>query len=916
MKQTFLQEFAKELIDQQESLKNVAVVLPSRRTGVFLKKQLQELAPKAAWLPSFITISELLGSLSPYERIGKIDQLVHGFRAYQNVIPKEKQDRFEKYLSWAGVMINDFNEIDHHLITAKDIFKDLRKIKYTESWSFNSIELSENQEEYLLFWNSLYPIYKEWKKLMTAEGVMNGGGIAKEVAETSEELKLPYDHLYVVGLNALTAAEQKVVGIWESQSLASVYFDGDEFYTNDPDQEAGIFIRQAQEKLKVKPIGKNFVNEEKLIETIECSSSISQAKYCMTQLAVLSEEELQKTALILPDESILPAVIESIPSNVKTVNISMGFPLKNTPLQGLLSVFFRLISSNRGNLRYSDFLTLIRHPYMRTSAHLGRVFKAYEKDIAHHNIIFIDQKTAEKYNWDNELDDWLKPIAKAAKSKTATDTATALEHLFNSAKVLENSELTWHLKVRKQVLSKAVGLLKQLERFQNKYNVLNTRVEYRFIFLKLFGQEQLDMIGEPLEGLQIMGLLESRALDFERTFIFTCNEGILPKRNFLDSYMPMDVRNYYKLPSPADREAIFAYYFYRCLQRANHSTLMYSEGEKNTDKSGEKSRYLQQLQYHFASHPIVHLKSKVLQLNNKHNSNEIQALPSNKWVKSRIKEIMAAGLSPSAIDKWLICNKDFFYRYVLGLGEQSEAEETMENSTLGTIVHDVLELVFKDYVGKTLDLDCLEEIKNSVPEVLSNTIAKHYNTRLTRGGENFLIVQVIKQYIAAILKAEKKNLPAKLVALEGEFKFKVFDDPKMIIKGKADRIDEKNGILKVIDYKTGKVAATDLKVKTLEELQKSDKGKARQILLYALMTSNDSKFKNTPVDAGIISAKNVSSGFIPLRIGKQAFYQLQEQEVIDWLKTIQENLLDTNEIVHNPEAKYCQYCVPLGAEKE
>ncbi|MGB1033300.1 MAG: hypothetical protein ACPGWM_11815, partial [Flavobacteriales bacterium] len=348
MKFTFLQEFAKELIDQQASLKNVAVVLPSRRTGVFLKKQIQLLSPNVGWMPKFITVSELLGSLSPYERIGKIDQLVHAFRAYQKIIPKEKQDSFEKFLSWATVMVNDFNEIDHHLISAKDIFEDLRKIKYTESWSFNSIELSENQEEYLLFWNSLFPIFCEWKRLMADEGVMNGGGIAKEVADAGLVHSLPFDHLYVVGLNALTAAEQKVIGNWERQGQASIYFDGDEFYTKDVEHEAGTFIRQAQNKLKLKPIGNRFVEETKSIETIECSSSIAQAKFCMAKLSKLSESELQNTALVLPDESILPAVIESIPSNVKTVNISMGFPLKNTPLQGLLSVFFRLIGSNRG----------------------------------------------------------------------------------------------------------------------------------------------------------------------------------------------------------------------------------------------------------------------------------------------------------------------------------------------------------------------------------------------------------------------------------------------------------------------------------------------------------------------------------------------------------------------------------------
>ncbi|MEO0405608.1 MAG: PD-(D/E)XK nuclease family protein, partial [Bacteroidota bacterium] len=346
-------------------------------------------------------------------------------------------------------------------------------------------------------------------------------------------------------------------------------------------------------------------------------------------------------------------------------------------------------------------------------------------------------------------------------------------------------------------------------------------------------------------------------LDFKNVFLFSCNEGVLPKKQFMESFLPLDVRRHYGMPSPADREAIFAYYFYRCLQQAKSIHLMFNNGEKNIDKNGEISRYLQQLQYHFEDHAKVKLRKTTLQFNIGNSTKAITPLRKVEWMNEQLMKQMVRGLSPSAIDKWLLCKRDFFYRYILGLGEQAEVEETMESSTLGTVVHDTLEALYGAYVGQVLTETHIEEMHDRLEATVDEKLAENYKGNLTDRGINFLSKKVIQEYVRGVLKAEKKRIPTKLIMLETSLEWDLEGQPPMKLKGMADRIDEKNGVLEIIDYKTGNVTADKLRMSSMEKLSDPNSGKPRQLLIYAMLAENTPAVPDIPINPGIISTRKI-----------------------------------------------------------
>ncbi len=907
---SFLQDIAQLLKTQHQSLANVAVVLPGKRTSIFLKKHLKALEKGAHWHPEFLTMSEVLAKQTPFQAIQQLDLLVEAFLSFKEVCKSEES--FESFMSWGPVMLADFNEIDHQLADPDAVFTDLRKIKYVEAWSFNAEELSLTQEEFLYFWNQLPKVYHHLKNKLQQKGSTYGGAIARWQCEQALPLDHGFEHLYVVGLNAMTQAEAATVRQWLRLGKATVLFDGDEWYVNDPQIEAGTFIRQATQVLGKLPIANHFCSKEKHLQIVAASSGVAQCKWVMNILQEMSEDEIENTAIVLPDESMLPAVIESIPDQVKSANVSMGIALRSTPLSGLIAAFFRMMEGSSGSVRFSDLLDLLRHPYIKSIHTKASLIASLETDIVKQNLTFIDHKTPEKRGWNSELSAWLQPLLKAAKSKKPEDLIEGLFHLIESIQKDEKKDKQQlNERVMKQVMSQFTDVLLKVQRFQNKHQILESPYAFKHVLLKLLNKEQLDLLGEPLSGLQIMGLLETRALDFKNVFILGCNEGILPQRHFSDSFLPQDVRAQYHLPSPSDREAIFASYFYSLLQRCERAYLLYAEGEQSMEKAGEKSRYLQQLEYHFSVHPKIKLSHTHYSIPSGKLPSLSQGMLSNDWVKNRVKVLLNGGLSPSAINTWIQCKQDFFFQYIMGLKEQDDVEETMESSTFGTIVHEVMEEVLKPFINKIIQVEDIEQIELALVNSIEGVIQKNYPGNLTKHGENYLAKKVVEQYLKALLKVERKNIPSTLQSLENVLQTNISQDPPFNIRGTVDRIDQKNGITRVIDYKTGRVEPRDLNIGSIEDLENPKYSKALQVLLYLLMAKENGIISGRSVEGGIISARNISNGFMKVTVNKDDFDESTEQELKAWLLQLRDDLLSDQEIVHNPDAEYCEYCVSL-----
>ncbi len=907
---SFLQDIAHLLHQEHTSFAKVAVVLPGKRTSIFLKKHLKALKSEAQWHPEFLTMGEIIAQQTPFLPVQQLDLLVEAYLSFKEVCKSDES--FESFMSWGPVMLADFNEIDHQLADPDAVFTDLRKIKYVEAWSFNAEELSLTQEEFLYFWNQLPKVYHHLKAKLEQKGSTYGGAIARWKSEQSLHSDHGYEHLYVIGLNAMTQAEAHIVRQWMRAGKATVLFDGDEWYASDLQIEAGTFIRQATQVLGKLPLSKFLCTQEKELQIIAASSGIAQCKWVMNVLSKMSEEEIEQTAIVLPDESMLPAVLESIPDKVKSANVSMGIALRSTPLSGLVSAFFRMMEGSSGSVRFSDLLDLLRHPYIKSIQTKAALIASLETDIVKQNLTFIDHKTPAKRDWDSDLSAWLQPLLKAAKSKQPEDLIAGLFHLIESIQKEEKKEnQQLNERVMQQVMSQFTDVLLKVERFQQKHQILESPYSFKQILLKLLNKEQLDLLGEPLSGLQIMGLLETRALDFKNVFILGCNEGILPQRHFSDSFLPQDVRAQYHLPSPSDREAIFAYYFYSLIQRCEKAHLLYAEGEQSMEKAGEKSRYLQQLEFHFKNHPKIHLRQHTFSIPSGALPKVGAAMKSNDWVKNRVKVLLEGGLSPSAINTWVKCKQDFFFQYIMGLREQDDVEETMESSTFGTIVHEVMEEVLLPFVNKVIQQEDLDQIELGLVNRIESVIQKNYPGNLTKYGENYLAKKVVEHYLRALLKVERNNIPSTLQSLENKLKINISQDPPFNIRGTVDRIDQKDGVTRVIDYKTGRVEPRELNIASIEALEDPKHSKALQVLLYLLMAKENGIISGRSVEGGIISARNISNGFMKVTVNKEDFDENTEQELRAWLLNLRDELLSDQEIAHNPDAEYCEYCVSL-----
>lgn len=911
---TFLDELAETLVSKHASgLRNITVVLPGKRPAVFLRKKLiAELGPNH-WLPHFRTLADLIEEMSPYRRAPQLDILME----FYGICKADGSDEtLDQFLNWGPSALNDFNEIDHHLLDPKVVLDDLRKIKTIEHWSFNDEELSKDQETFLTFWNELYPRYQALNAHLRKQQVLYGGALARQVLEEIHTKKYPAEHVYFAGLNALTPAELRIIRHFVSSEQGTCLWDGDAFYANDPEQEAGVFLREAMAVVGPQEMPTNLSGHPKTIHLVETSSSVAQAKYAMEVLSGLKPEEIERTALVLPDEAMLSAVLDSIPENVAGANITMGIPLRSTPISGLVGTFFRLIDRKSGSLRHADLLDLIRHPYFKKDEKKLEFIKQIEKQVIRKNLVFLTAKSAERGGIQEAGLKFLSSIFDAAKTKNAIKALEAMDHIMEYLASQFSKDKLFH-----QSCLQFRSVLSQLHRFQQRYPVMESLQEIKQVLMKLMGQEQLDVLGEPLVGLQIMGLLETRMLDFDRVIIFNCNEGVLPKHHVSESFFPADLRMTYGLPSPGKREAIFAYYFYRLLQRSSEATLLFGEGERTAEKSGEKSRYLLQLAYRFADHEHVHIKEHVLQMEPGPTPVPEAELMRTPWVQERMRDLFKGGLSPSAINTWLECPKNFFYKYIMGLGEQDEVEEEMESSTFGSIVHKVLEdglAVFKD---RQVNENELRKFKQDLRPRLMQAIDKYYSGSLVETGENYLSAKVAEKYLDKLIDREIREArqpnPPTVKAVELDLNtavaLKNAPDGQVIFRGKADRIDETSTGYRVIDYKTGKVVPYDLKINSLEDLK--NKPKALQTLLYAMMLRHHNEYLAKPIQAGIISARSISNDFMPLSVAKDEWYHEElEEELINWMDDLIQMMTDPEELIrHSESAPYCQYCVSLGA---
>ena len=863
--QSFIAKCLDKLAIKDTLISQVIFVLPSKRAGVFLKKELTQYYNTTIFLPEIVSIEELIERISGLKTLSNTETLFEFYRTYSSIIPEDQKESFESFSKWAQILLHDFNEIDRYKIDVEQLFSNLSNIKQIETWSPNE-EPTDLIKNYLSFWKNSYTYYQKLYEALLNNNTGYQGLIYKEASGHIEQyIQNTTKQHYFLGFNALNTCEEIIFQELLQQNIATVLWDTDALFFKSSTNSTAHFLRKYKMDWNYYldndfSIISNEFNAPKNIDVYALPKNIGQVKKVGDLLSKLSDEELKETAVVLGDESLLLPLLNSLPKNVTTINITMGMPLKEIPLTSFFESVFQLYSHQSGNrFYYKKLLIFLNNNYTKLLFGTEKVDQLISY-IQTYNIISLTSSEIKEYLFQDEFasklfclnDDVLHTIAVFQK---------VILLLKDKVKLQPSHQLDLEYLYR---FNEVFNVLNQL---QGKYNVINTLDGFYQSYKETLSTETLNFKGEPIQGLQIMGMLESRVLDFKRVILTSVNEGVLPSGKSHNSFIPFDLKLDYKLPTYYDKDAVYTYHFFRLLQRASNIALIYNT-EPDGLNAGEKSRFLLQLETILnTSHTVnYHISTP----NIPRTSEDKQVIQKDDSIIERLKVIADKGFSPSALTQYVRNPIDFYKQKILQIYEENEVEETVAANTLGTIVHNTLEEFYKPLEGQKLTKELIVLMQQKINKEVANQFKKEFKKGDISKGQNLIIYNIAKRYVSNFLKQEIKLVSRSnsviIKHIESDLRTQL-NIPSLnypvYITGKVDRIDEVDGVIRIIDYKTGKVEQGKVELVHWEDITTdyTKFSKPFQILTYAYMIMQQQKF-NKPVEAGIISFKNLNAGFL------------------------------------------------------
>ncbi|WP_339610720.1 PD-(D/E)XK nuclease family protein [uncultured Planktosalinus sp.] len=860
---TYIQEIVSDFLKCNKELSTTIFILPSKRAGNFLKTELHNQNQSTQFSPEILSIEEFVEKIADLKIAESIELLFEFYEAYlKNDQIKEKEE-FDTFSSWASVLIDDFNEIDRNLIPHKEFFNYLNSIKEIDHWYLNQ-EKTQLIQNYLSFWNSLEELYEIFTAKTRENGYAHQGFVYREAARNIQHYitaKQHFQHVFI-GFNALNKSEEFIIKEILETGTNQIYWNAEKYFMEKPHHSASLFLKEFKNTwkyFKTKPFNTVFDNysKPKEFKILGCSKNIGQVKCVSDILSSLSKEKIESTALVLADENLLLPVLNSLPNNIKAVNVTMGMSLKSLPATAFFKNLLKIHQFEQKKYYYKDVLQILSHPLGKLL--LPESSNAINNKLQTQNLTQISFEEIKKTALTNELN-----FIDALFSPKFNDVLGVIE----SAKlvILQIKKIAKTDLILLETLFRLYEVWNKLQTLNSKYKHISTTKTLYSLFKEIIGVTSIDFKGEPYKGLQIMGLLETRALDFENIILVSLNEGILPAGKRNKSFITYDLKVEYKLPTHREKDAVYTYHFYSLLHRANTIHLLYNNQAGGLN-AGEKSRFLHQIGYESpAAHKIqeiVYTPKVIIP------TNELKQIKKTVRVIEKLKKLAAHGFSPSALTTYIRNPIDFYDRYILDIKDKEEVEETVAANTLGTIVHDALQHLFEPYINKKLTNKCILEVQQKVEKQVKIEFENTYKEGLISSGKNYIIYEISKRYINNFLSQELEQINSgnELTIthienlLETQLEIPEIEFP-VKIRGKVDRIDRINEITRIIDYKTGKVEQKDLNLIDWGELMKDDKhSKKIQVLTYALLAKEQTGLQNA--QAGIISFKNLSSGFMP-----------------------------------------------------
>ena len=904
--QNFISNCISKILNSTTDISSTVFVLPSKRGSIFIRKELASQINKPILLPRIISIEEFIEDVSQLKTSSNLETLFTFYNSYNKLVPKGQKEPFESFSKWSQLLIHDFNEIDRYLLDAEDFFNNLSNIKQIEKWDLSN-EPTEIIQNYLDFWKNSYHFYLALKTELKSKNIAYQGLVYREAAENiktySQNNK---QHHYFLGFNALNAAEEIIFQELLQQNQATVFWDTDEVFYNSKTHTAGLFLRKYKNEWDYYQneqfsIISNDFKEDKQIDIFALPKNISQAKKVGELLQNLTADEIKETAVILGDENLLLPVLNSLPKNVKDVNITMGLSLKSVPLASFFENIFQLyIKQSGGRFYYKRILHLLHNNY--TKILIGQEdVNTIIKDIQQNNRISLSIHEITSLVPENKI----LPLIFSLKDLSTDKCLNVLEQIILKLKgKLSKEKNQYDL----EYLFRFNEVFNSIKRLQEQYHVLTSVNTLHEIYKETINNETLDFSGEPVKGLQIMGMLETRVLDFKRIILTSVNEGILPSGKSYNSFIPFDLKIAFKLPTYFDKDAIYAYHFFRLMQRANHISILHNT-EPDGLNAGEKSRFILQLEAIVRDNHVTTHSTSSPAIQTTHT--KLKEISTDESVLQRLKEIANSvedndtkgkykgGFSPSALTQYIRNPLDFYTKKILRIYEDDEVEETVAANTLGTIVHNTLEEFYKPLENEVLSVDLIKKMQQNIEVEIKNQFQKEFKKGNITKGKNLIIYNVAIRYVSNFLKEEiklvqnSKEVIIRYIEADLRTLLTIDNIPfPVYIAGKVDRIDEVDGIVRIIDYKTGKVESNQIQIHDWSLITSDYKkySKPFQILAYAYMAKENKLLGNKPVEAGIISFKNLKKGF--MKFGKK------EKDAMASKNNPLENLI-TDEIFSN-----------------
>ena len=844
----------------------MAFVFPNRRTGLFFQKYLSEVADTPLFSPTILTINDLFIQLSGKQSADRISML---FTLYDIYIRQSgSTETFDEFLYWGEMLLNDFDDIDKYMANARMLFSNVTDLREIENdfdflsdeqiaairsfWSsFYPRGDTPNQQQFLAVWQVLYDLYEEFRATLAAEGKGYEGMIFREVVESMERGEspdLPYEQIVFVGLNALSVSEERFLAQLQKRKIADFYWDYVSDKVTDPDNKASYFVSRNRKSF---PSSMKLPPEEKVkteIEVIGIPSGIGQAKHVYTLLsdwckeAEMSSEEALRTAVILPDEHLLIPVLNAIPEQIRRINVTMGYPLRSSLAYTFVERLVELQAHRRTKgagctFYHADAVGILAHPYVADSD--ARETRAMQDEIVRERRISVDAAWLGRNDllrmifspaaaW-RELSDWLLRVV-AAVARTPYEGDDRRQRVEFLAVISEEIS-----KLRNSLDECDIELTTEVYTSLLRRHLQTVRIPYE---------------GEPLEGVQVMGILETRNLDFENVVLLSMNDDNFPGNHMAQaSFVPYNLRAAYGLPTPEHHEGVYAYYFYRLVQRARRVWMLYCS-HADDKSTGEPSRYIYQLDYE-SGFPVRKVEVGVDV--NLAETDPIE-VAKDEGIMQRLGRFTdpesKATLSPTAFFRYVACPLRFYFHSVARLQADDEIAEEVDAPMFGTILHAAVQKLYARIVGEAHPGETLRamirtgEIAAAVEAAINeNYLQDPAATTDDYTGNLLLVKDIVTRYLrGGVMPYDAAHDGFTVTGLEQEvaygFDFTAAGRPLcMKFAGIADRIDAlDDGTLRVVDYKTG---APHLEFAGVESLFRGE-GKQRlsnilQTLLYAMM---------------------------------------------------------------------------------